>query len=128
MKKLNNMTKLFIKQLLTKINEYYQCYYEEAPTSTSFPYLVVPTLNIVPLNSGYSCIFDIEIYNNEISEVDIEDIFDTLLNNLNNYSYNDENIGFHVGFEDGMLQKSAEQDLTVRKISFSARIFRKEQS
>lgn len=118
--------KLFIKILLAKINEYYTCFYEEAPSTTSFPYLVVPTITLTPLNEGYICMFDIEIYKNEMSTITIEDILDTLLNNLDNYSYCDENIAFHLGFESTNILKSLEQDLSIRKITFSARIFRKE--
>lgn len=123
---MTKLTKEFIKALLNKINEYYQCFYEEADNSTTFPYLVVPTLTLTPLNNGFLSIFDIEIYNNELSETSVEDIFDDLLNNLDNYHFCNEKIAFHLGFEDGNLQKSTEQDLTIRKISFSARIFRKE--
>lgn len=123
---MTKLTKEFIKALLNKINEYYKCFYEEADNSTTFPYLVVPTLTLTPLNSGFLSVFDIEIYNNEISTVSVEDIFDDLLNNLDNYQFCNDKIAFHLGFEDGNLQKSTEQDLTIRKISFSARIFRKE--
>lgn len=126
MKRLTKLTKEFIKALLDKINEYYKCFYEEADSNTSFPYLVVPTLSLSPLNAGFICIFDIEIYNNELSCVSVEDIFDDLLNNLDNYHFCNDKIAFHLGFEDGNLQKSSEQDLIIRKISFSARIFRKE--
>ena len=126
MRILNNLISRFIKQLLIIINTQYQCYYEEAPSSTSFPFLVVPFVSLSPLHNGYLALFDIYIYNNETSDISIENISESLIGCLNNYSYCDEYIGFHVGFEDGMLQKSTEQDLTIRKISFSARIFRKE--
>lgn len=118
--------KLFIKVLLDKINEYYTCFYEEAPNTTAFPYLVVPTITLTPLNAGYTCMFDIEIYNNELSNVSVEEILDNLQNNLDNYSYCDEQIGFHLGFESSNILKSSEQDLLIRKITFSSRIFRKE--
>jgi len=118
--------KLFIKILLVKINEYYTCFYEEAPSTTSFPYLVVPTITLTPLDAGYTCLFDIEIYNNELSKISVEDILDDLHNNLDNYSYCDKNIAFHLGFESANILKSSEQDLLIRKITFSARIFRKE--
>ena len=64
---MKKLTKEFIKQLLAEINKIRTCYYEEAPKNTIYPYLVVPTLQINPLESGYICLFDIEIYNNELS-------------------------------------------------------------
>lgn len=119
------MIKEFIKQIMNKINEYYTAYYEEADNDTSFPYLVVPTLNITPLNSGYSCFLDLEIYNNEISTVTIEDIVDTIKNALNGYSFNNEKIAFHLNLENIQLSNSNEQDLKYKRISFEARIFGK---
>ncbi len=55
------MIKEFIKQLLNEINKFYDCYYEKAPNTVEFLYLVVPTLHLVPLNSGYSGNIDIEV-------------------------------------------------------------------
>ncbi len=118
------MVDLFIEKILSKINEYYTCYYEEAPSSANFPFLVVPTLVLSPLNSGYSGIFDIEIYVNELCNESNENIIDTLRDNLDGYHYRNENIGFHLGFENHMIVKSNEQDLSIRKISFVARIFK----
>lgn len=119
------MIKEFIKQLMNKINEYYTAYYEEAPKNTSFPYLVVPTLNITPLNAGYRCLVDIEIYNNELSEIMIEEIVEELKNGLDNYSFNNNKIAFHLGLDDIYLNTSNEQDLNFKRITFEARIFEK---
>ncbi len=115
----------FIEKLINKINEYYICYYEEAPNTTSFPYLIIPTLQLNPLDdNSFSSVFDIEIYTNELSNVSVEQIIDVLRDNLNNYFYKDENIGFHLGFDNQLLIKSNEQDLSIRRITFTARIFR----
>lgn len=114
---------LFIEKVITKINEYYLCFYEEAPSNVTFPYLVVPTISVTPLDMGYSAIFDIEIYINELSSVSTETIIDTLRDNLAGYRYKDNKIGFHLGFENHMLVRSNEQDLSIRKITFEARIF-----
>lgn len=114
----------FIEEVIKEINKYYLCYYEEAPSSTTFPYLVMPTLNLNPLSAGYSGVFDLEIYINELSETSVEQIIDTLRDNLDGYHFRDKNLGFHVGFDNHLIVKSNEQDLIIRRITFTARIFR----
>ena len=110
---------------MNKINEYYTAYYEEAEKTTSYPYLVVPTLNITPLNTGYRCLVDIEIYINELSELTIEDIIEKLKKGLDGYSFNNNKIAFHLGLDNIYLSNSNEQDLKYKKITFEARIFEK---
>lgn len=119
------MIKEFIKQLLNEINNYYTAYYEEAEKTTTFPYLVVPTLNITPLNSGYRCFVDIEIYNNELSDITTEDIVETLKNAFEDYSFNNDKIAFHLGLDNIYLSGSNEQDINFKRITFEARIFEK---
>ncbi len=117
----------FIEILIKKINEINEdfiCYYEEAPTTAKFPYLVMPTLNITPLDTGYLGVFDLEIYINELSIISLEQILDSLRDNLSNYYYCEDKLAFHLGFENQLLNKSLEQDLSIRKITFAARIFR----
>lgn len=116
------MNELFISKLLDIINLKFKTYYEEAPKDVSFPYGVVPTITSTPLNYGEQALFDIEIYNNELSAVSIEAICDKL-KSLDNYSYRDGKIGFHLGFDSQIMQRQTEQDMTYRKISFIARIF-----
>lgn len=118
------MTEKFIEKILDKINTIYTCYYEEATKSAIFPYCVVPTLVLTPLDSGYMCMVDIELYNDEFTNISIEKMCDDLREELDGYSYKDENIGFHLGFESQYLSKSNEQDLTYRKITFVSRIFK----
>lgn len=117
------MSEKFIKELLNIINEIFNTHYEEAPKNVKFPYGVVPTLNIVPLNKGYQCVFDIEIYNNELSNISTEKICDNLIKFLDEKSYRDNEIGFHIGFDSQYLTNQTEQDLIYKKISFTARIF-----
>lgn len=119
------MTEKFIELFIKKINEYYTCYYEEAPSKTGFPYIVIPTIALTPLNHGYLCITDLFIYINELSEKSIEEICDTLRTNLDNFSILDQEcgIGFHVSFENQTISNINEQDLSIRKISFASRIF-----
>ena len=118
------MTDRFIELIQDKINEYYTCYYEEADPNTSFPYLVIPTLTLNPIDSGFSGLFDIEIYVNELSKVSVEEIMDKLRDNLDGYSYYEKGLGFHIGFDNQLLVKSNEQDLSMRRITFEARLFR----
>ena len=117
------MIKEFIEATMEKINTIKQAYYEEAPTSAIFPYLVVPTLNIIPLNAGYSTLVDIEIHCDSNSEIDIEDLLDTLKNELDGYTYNSKEVSFYFGFDSVYSGKATDQDLTYRKITFEARIF-----
>ena len=118
------MTEKFIEKLLEKINTIYTCYYEEAPKKAKFPYCVVPTLVISPLDSGYMCMVDIELYNDEFTDVSIEKMCDDFREELDGYSYKDNDIGYYLGFESQYLSKSNEQDLTYRKITFVSRIFK----
>ena len=120
------MIENFILELLKEINNFYKCYYEEAPNESRFPYLVSPSVAVTPLNAGYLCLFDIEIFNNIISTISVENIIDTLIKKLDGYNFKNENIAFHVGFENVNILKIQEQDLTSKKVSFSARVFGKE--
>lgn len=119
------MIENFIEELLEIINTFYNCYYEEAPRETKFPYLVIPNIVMTPLNSGYLCLFDIEIFNNIISSISVENIVDTLIKKLNGYSFKNKDIAFHIGLENANILRIQEQDLTSRKVSFSARVFGK---
>ena len=119
------MTESYIELFIKKVNEYYTCYYEEVPKNAKFPYLVIPTINLTCLESGYLCLTDIYVYNNELSDISIEKICDDLRTNLDGYSTLDENkkIGFHVNFENQTIMNTNEQDLILRKIGFASRIF-----
>ena len=117
------MTEKFIKSLLDKVNTIYLCYYEEADNEASFPYCVIPSISFTPLNDGYLSMFDIEIYNNELSNISVEQMIDQLRVGLDGYSENSNGIAYHIGFENQLLIKQNEQDLIVRRVSFSARIF-----
>lgn len=119
------MIENFIEELLEIINTFYNCYYEAAPRETKFPYLVIPNIVMTPLNSGYLCLFDIEIFNNIISSISVENIVDTLIQKLNGYSFKNKDIAFHIGLENANILRIQEQDLTSRKVSFSARVFGK---
>jgi hypothetical protein len=120
---MRRLNKKFVKELLNIINEIFETYYEEAPKNVKFPYGVVPTLTISPLDKGFQCVFDIEIYNNELSEKSTEDICDDLINYLDGKSFRDDEIGFYLGFESQFLTNQSEQDLIYKRISFIARIF-----
>lgn len=117
------MTKTFLEKLMTKLNTIMTVYYEEAPNSASFPYGVVPSLSITPLDYGYQCLFDVELYINELSDSDVEELCDNLRAGLDGYSYKDNSIGFHIGFESQYLTRQNEQDLVMRRVTFIARIF-----
>lgn len=117
------MIENFIKKLMIKINTIMVCYYEEAPKNASYPFGVVPSLSINPLDYGYQCLFDIEININELSNNDVEELCDNLRDGLDGYIYRDSVIGFHLGFDNQYLTKENEQDLSMRRISFIARIF-----
>ena len=118
------MTDRFIELIIKEINKLYTCYYEEAPNDTSFPYLVMTSLNLTPLDSGFLGIFDLEIYINELSKQSVETIIDNLRDKLDGYYYRESNLGFHIGFDNQSIIKSNEQDLAIRRITFQARIFK----
>ncbi len=120
---MKKLIKEFIKQLMIQINNIRNCYYEEADNKAKYPYLVVPTLQINTLESGYICLFDVEIYNNELTSITVEEIADELILGLDRLSFKNDSIGFHLAFESQFLVKTNDQDESVRRISFSARLF-----
>ena len=61
------MIDTFLDKLMDKVNTIMTVYYEKAPSSTSYPYGVIPDLTITTLDYGYQCLFDIELYINELS-------------------------------------------------------------
>lgn len=117
------MIKDFIKELLNEINKIKNCYYEEVPFNASYPYLVVQNITISSLEQGNICYFDIEIYNNELSVVNIEDICDQLIVGLDRLVVHRDKVSFHLAFEKLNINNYNEQDETSRTISFIARIF-----
>lgn len=118
------MTDKFIELVINKINTIITCYYEEAPSNAVFPYSVMTTLNITPLDSGYLGVFDLEIYINELSDQSVEEIMDSLREELTSFSYFSKDLSYHLGFDGQTIVKSNEQDLSIRRITFSARIFK----
>ena len=117
------MIDAFLEKLMTKINTILQTYYEEAPDETSYPYGVIPSLSINSLNYGYQCLFDIEVYINELSNQNVEEICDSLRNGLDGFFCLDKDVGFHLNFENQYLGKMTEQDSKMRRVTFIARIF-----
>ena len=121
---MRKLIKEFVKVLMKEINKYYQCYYEEAPKTATFPFLVVPTIVFNYNENGSQVIIDIEINNNELSKVSVEDICDNLQINLDKKSIISDKIAFTLNVEDAVMIKSTEQDLQVRKIVFIAQLFK----
>lgn len=117
------MIDTFLTKLMEKVNTIMTVYYEKAPNNTPYPYGVVPDLSISNLDYGYQCLFDIELYINELSDSNVEQLCDLLRVGLDGYNYKDENIGFHINFENQYLGKMTEQDSSMRRVSFIARIF-----
>lgn len=117
------MIDTFLKILMPLINNILQTYYEEAPDETSYPYGVIPSLSISNLNYGCQCLFDIEVYINELSNQNVEKICDSLRENLDGLFYLNKDIGFHLNFENQYLGKMTEQDSKMRRVTFIARIF-----
>lgn len=113
----------FLEKIMTKLNTVMNVYYEEAPNNASFPYGVVPTLSTTPLEYGIQCMFDVELYVNELMDVNIEKLCDDLRTSLDGYNYQNSVMGFHVGYDSQLLVKQNEQDFTYRRVSFIARIF-----
>lgn len=119
------ITRKFIEKIIEKAEKdlSFKIYYEEAPNDAKFPYGVIPTLTISPLDYGFNCVFDIEIYVNESANINVEDLCDELRINYDNYSICEDDIGFHIGYDNHILTKQSEQDLVYRRVSFIARIF-----
>ena len=113
----------FLNIVMTKINTVMTVYYEKVPDNATYPYGVVPDCTIISLDYGYQCLFDIELYINELSTSNIEELCDKLRENLDGYNYKDSKFGFHVNFESQYLGKMIEQDSSMRRVTFIARIF-----
>lgn len=117
------MIDTFLDKLMDEVNTIMTVYYEKAPSSTSYPYGVIPDLTITTLDYGYQCLFDIELYINELSDSNVESLCDSLRVGLDGYNYKDNDIGFHINFESQYLGKMTEQDSSMRRVTFIARIF-----
>lgn len=113
----------FLDNLMEYANTIMTVYYEEVPKNASYPYGVIPTLSVSSLNYGFQCLFDIELYVNEFSDVTVESLCDKLREGLDRYSYNSDDVSFHIDFENIYLSKQTEQDFTMRRVTFIARIF-----
>ena len=113
----------FLKLIMAKANTVMTVYYEEAPTNATFPYGVMTTFTVTPLDYGYNCIFDIELNTSELSDTDLDAQCDNLRVALDGYRARNSVCGFHVGYDSQLLSRQTEQDLTMRRITFSARIF-----
>ncbi len=117
------MIDTFLDKIMEKLNTIMTVYYEKAPDEASYPYGVVPDLSITTLNYGLQCLFDVELYINELSASNVESLCDSLRTGLDEYCYRDNNVGFHVSFESQYLGKMTEQDSSMRRVTFIARIF-----
>lgn len=114
----------FLIALMDKIKTLGNVYYEEAPKNAIFPFGVIPTISLRPLDYGYECNFDVEMYVSELEgETDVEVLCDTIRKELDGYSYSNSLGGFHIGFINQILSKQKEPDFTYRRITFKARIF-----
>lgn len=113
----------FLDKLMEFLNTIMTIYYEKAPNEANYPFGVVPDLTFSPLDYGYQCLFDIDIHINDSSNSNVEQLCDNLRKNLDGYYYKDDKVGFHVGFNDQYLGKMTEQDSSMRRITFIARIF-----
>ena len=119
-------TDLYIEKLIQKISETQICYYEEAPTGIAHPYLTLSNFNISDLASGDLAMFDIEIWFTEFTDSNIDQLCDQLRNELNRTTLNEEGaFSSTIYFENQNMVKDREQDLIVRRLSFSTRIFYK---
>lgn len=120
------MIDIFLDNLMAKLNTVitnFKVYYEKAPDNAVYPYGVVPDLSISNLSYGYQCLFDVEVYINELSTSNVEALCDSLRTSLDGYNYQNSIVGFHISFENQYLGKMTEQDSSMRRVSFIARIF-----
>ena len=113
----------FLNQIMVKLNTIMTVYYERVPNDAQYPYGVVPDFTITSLDYGYQCLFDVELYNNELSSSNVEQLCDSLRVGLDGYNFKNKKVGFHVKFENQYLGKMIEQDSFMRRITFIARIF-----
>lgn len=117
---------LYLQKLNERINTFTTSYYEEAPTKdASYPYCVLVPPSTSDLAYGDLLMYDIEVYaSSSITTEVIEDLCDSLRNNLNNYVLNSENnFSSHISFEGYTYQRETDQDLLARRLSFSSRVF-----
>lgn len=117
------MIDTFLEKIMSKLNTIMTVYYERVPDNATYPYGVVPDLSITPLNYGYQCLFDVEVYINELSDQNVEQLLDSLRTGLDEYNYKDSVMGFHVNYESQYMGRMTEQDSSMRRITFIARIF-----
>ena len=117
-------TDKYIEKLIAKISTVKTCYYEEAPKGISYPYLTLSSFIMSDLSSGYLALFDIDVWVDEYTDSNIDQLCDQLINELDKTTLNED--GFfnsHINFENRNMVKDNEQDLISRRVSFAARIF-----
>jgi hypothetical protein len=113
----------FVTQFIKKMNTIISTYYEEAPNDATYPYAVVPSLVINSIDYGYRAIIDVEFYVNDLSDSNIEELNDNLRNQLDQFTFYNNKVGFHINYDGSILSKQVEQDFTYRKATFIAKIF-----
>jgi hypothetical protein len=119
-------TSKYIEKLIEKISTIKTCYYEEAPSGVAYPYIVLSSFNVSDLAYGDLVYFDIEIWFTEYTTTDIDALSDNLRNGLDKTTVNLSNyFTSHINFDNQNMIKDQEQDLIVRRLSFTARIFYK---
>ncbi len=114
-----------IEVITNKVNELYDCYYDEAPDKVTFPFIVMNDLDVIPLNVGFQTTFSLYVMNNESSKVITEKIQDDLRKLLDRFNYVSDQIGFHVGYDGQQNIRDIESDLIIRKVTFIVRSFEK---
>lgn len=117
-------TDKYIEKLIAKISTIKTCYYEEAPKGIDYPYFTLSSFVMSDLANGYLVLFDIDVWTNEYTDSNIDQLCDQLINELDKTTLNEA--GFfssHINFENQNMVKDNEQDLISRKVSFAARIF-----
>lgn len=121
-------TGLLIQTLVRTVGDFaaLPCYYDRAPKGTKLPYSVLDSVTAVPLHDGDLSLFDVRIWTDDrlpTATTDLEALCGKVRSALEGTVLSVGGVYAHIGYEGRITESDKEDDLCVRRLSFSARVF-----
>ncbi|WP_332632024.1 hypothetical protein [Halalkalibacter flavus] len=115
------------KQINTLLKSYHsQVYYQTAPSTAIFPYIIYDFPNSFTAGEQEIFNFDVDVWDNNVDTTEIETLASNLWRGLNYYRYSDEDIQFSI-YRENRLPELDEKEIGLRrrKLIFQLRYFDK---
>ncbi|MGM9681543.1 MAG: hypothetical protein ACI3XR_08565 [Eubacteriales bacterium] len=121
-------TGLLIRSLVNTVKERTSlpCYYDRAPKGAKLPYSVLDSVTAGPLNDGDLSLFDVRIWTDDrlpTATEDLEAFCGKVRDAMDGTILSAGGVYAHIGYEGRIPDSDKEDDLCVRRLSFSARVF-----